>query len=245
VENSNTSGISQTIGGSYGTDMSSGFGGTSGGSGDSGKSISETAQQTVQEGRRMAGDMMDQARDQIKSSVITQKDRAAESLDSITSALLTMADTMNEQQHPMLGQCTSSAAELVDGVTGYLKARDVDEIIHDVEGYARRNPAVFLGTAFALGFMAARFLKSSSGATYARSDSSSQGTYDTQSSYGYGAMSGRTDLAPTDYGTGYSTVGTQGSINSPYSTSRDTISGSVSAEAMDEEEVDEVTGTYR
>jgi len=31
-----------------------------------------------------------------------------------------------------------------------------------VEGYARRNPAVFVGAAFALGFLAARFLKTSS-----------------------------------------------------------------------------------
>jgi len=240
VENNYTSGMGQTTGGSYGTDTSSGFGGTTGGSGSSGTSMSETAQQTVQEGRRMAGEMMDQARDQIKSSVITQKDRAAESLDSITTALLSMADSMNQQQHPMIGQCTSSAAEMVDGVTAYLKSRDVDEIIHDVEGYARRNPAVFLGTAFALGFMAARFLKSSGQGTY----TGTTGGY-SESRYAYGGMTGRTDLAPVDYGTGYSTVGTQGSISSPYSTSADTISGSVSAEAMDEEEVDEVTGTYR
>lgn len=245
MENTNTSGMGQSTGGSYGTGTSAGSGTASGGSGSAGTSITDTAQNTMQEGRRMAGEMMDQARDQIKSSVVTQKDRAAETIGSVTEALRTMADTMNQQQHGMIGQCTSSAAELMDGVNGYLRERDVDEIVHDVEGYARRNPAVFLGTAFALGFMAARFLKSSGQNTYSGSGSYSAGGYSSQSSYGYGAMSGRTDLAPTDYGTGYSTVGTQGSINSPYSTAGDTISGSVSAEAMDEEEVDEVTGTYR
>lgn len=244
MENTNTSGTGQSTGSSYGTDMSSGFGTTSGGSGDSGTSISATAQQTMEEGRRMAGEMMDQARDQIKSSVITQKDKAADSLGSITEALHVMADSMQRQQHPMLGQCSTSAAEMIDGVTGYLRSRDVDEIVHDVEGYARRNPAVFLGTAFALGFMAARFLKSSGPTSYAGTGGGSLGNPGTRD-YSYGAMSGRSDLAPADYGTGYSTLGTQGSINSPHFNSRDTISGSVSAEAMDEEEVDEVTGTYR
>jgi hypothetical protein len=44
----------------------------------------------------------------------------------------------------------------------------VGELIGDVEQFARRSPALFLGGAFALGVLAARFVKSSSAAANPR-----------------------------------------------------------------------------
>jgi hypothetical protein len=57
---------------------------------------------------------------------------------------------------------SETAAEKLRTAADYFNTHDVNTMYRDVEGIARRNPAVFLGGAFALGFIAARFLRSSS-----------------------------------------------------------------------------------
>jgi hypothetical protein len=49
----------------------------------------------------------------------------------------------------------------VERVTGYLRGRDVPALLRDLEGLARRQPALFLGGSVALGALGARFLLSS------------------------------------------------------------------------------------
>ena len=47
-----------------------------------------------------------------------------------------------------------------------LRNKDLDEILRDAESFARRQPAVFIGAAAIAGFLAVRFLKSSSQRDY-------------------------------------------------------------------------------
>jgi hypothetical protein len=56
---------------------------------------------------------------------------------------------------------TDTAARKIENLAGYFETRSVRDMARDLEGYARRNPAIFLGAAFGLGVLAARFLKSS------------------------------------------------------------------------------------
>jgi hypothetical protein len=62
------------------------------------------------------------------------------------------------------------AAGTVERASGYLEEHSVDEIIADVESYARREPAIVLGVAVGIGFLAARLVKAAT-----RRSSSSQG----------------------------------------------------------------------
>ena len=57
---------------------------------------------------------------------------------------------------------SETAAEKLRTAADYFNSHDVETMYRDVEGLARRNPAIFVGGAFAIGFLAARFLKSSS-----------------------------------------------------------------------------------
>ena len=79
-----------------------------------------------------------------------------------------------------------------------LDGKDLDGVVRDVETFARRNPAAFLGSAVAIGFLASRFLKSSGGGA------SSQGG-DFYSSEAYGGYSGgvRDSAIGTTYGTDF------------------------------------------
>jgi hypothetical protein len=61
-----------------------------------------------------------------------------------------------------MAEYAEKASDQVERFSGYLRETDVDEIIDEVRGVARRRPALFLGGAAALGFLATRFLKSSS-----------------------------------------------------------------------------------
>ena len=56
---------------------------------------------------------------------------------------------------------SGAAAWKIDQVANYFESNDVKAMYRDVENFARTNPAIFIGGAFALGILAARFLKSS------------------------------------------------------------------------------------
>jgi hypothetical protein len=45
--------------------------------------------------------------------------------------------------------------------SGYLSEREVGDLVYEAEDYARRHSAYFVGGAFLLGLLGARFLKSS------------------------------------------------------------------------------------
>lgn len=111
--------------------------------------------------REAAGGLAHQARSQVKSRLSDQKERAAEGLGGVASALRQTGDQLKQQETPVpIGDYADRAAEMVEQIAGYLKTKDIDQIVGQAENLARRRPAVFLGTAFVLGFMATRFLKS-------------------------------------------------------------------------------------
>jgi len=58
----------------------------------------------------------------------------------------------------------TAIAELADGiekVASFFEGNNIGQIGADVERFARREPAIFLGAAFAIGLIGGRFLKSS------------------------------------------------------------------------------------
>jgi len=121
-----------------------------------------TATQGAQQAQQKAGDLMEQARDQFNTQISTQKEAAVQSVGSLASALRQTGQQLRDQDQAAVSQLVDRAAEIADGVSGYLKERSPNELMGEVENFARREPVLFLGGAFALGFLAARFLKSSS-----------------------------------------------------------------------------------
>ena len=108
-----------------------------------------------------AGAAIEQTGEQVKAQAYSQKERAAGGLETVADALRQTGEQLSEDGQEMVGQYVEKAADQVDRVTGYLRQRSFDEMVGDVQAYARHQPAIFFGGAFALGFLAARFLKSS------------------------------------------------------------------------------------
>jgi hypothetical protein len=107
-----------------------------------------------------AGHLASDARAELGARVAGKKQRAGEGLSSVADALRDTSEDLRERV-PMAGDYAERAAETLDGLARFLQNKSPGEIVDEVQRFARREPALFFGGAFALGVVAARFLKSS------------------------------------------------------------------------------------
>lgn len=73
-----------------------------------------------------------------------------------------------EEKAPEFARMVHDVAARANRFADDLRQRDVDEVLDMAWGYARRNPRMFIGGAIAVGFLLARFAKSSAERTSRR-----------------------------------------------------------------------------
>jgi hypothetical protein len=135
-------------------------GGRSASSSDTGAGLSSTS--AMDKATETLSSVASQAGDKVASRLDTQKDRAAEGLGSVARALRQTSDQLREQNPgAAIPEYISSAANQVGRLSGYLRSTNTRDIVNGVEQFARQQPALFVGGAFMLGLLGARFLKSS------------------------------------------------------------------------------------
>jgi len=119
--------------------------------------------QVADQVRQQAGQVASQTQEQVRTQLNTQKDQASESLGSVAQTVRQIGTQLrqNDTAAP-LAQYTDTAANQIENASQYLRTHDVNTMMGDLEQVARRQPALFIGGAFALGLLAARFLKSTS-----------------------------------------------------------------------------------
>lgn len=113
--------------------------------------------------------MAEQAKDMIRSAAEEQKMRAVHGLHGVAKSMHQMARSLHDEQQDVPARYVDLAAEQVERGIRALEDHGVEELMGDIEAFARRQPALFIGGAFAAGFLMARFLKSSERAAPARS----------------------------------------------------------------------------
>jgi hypothetical protein len=127
-----------------------------------------------------------QAKDQGQAMFQEQKLAMAEQVSGLASALHNTAEHLKTQDQRAMAQYTQQAAEGLQRFSQTLKERDLNSLMGQVENFARHQPGAFIGSAALLGFMAARFLKSSAERRSSPSHTPSSSTYrDTLSSSTY------------------------------------------------------------
>jgi hypothetical protein len=127
-----------------------------------GQQVTQGAQQLAQQAQQTVGQATGQVAEQAKSQAATQKDKAADSLSSVAQALRQSGQQLQDNGQGAIAGAVNKGADQVDQLSDYLRQRDVNQLIAEAEDFARRQTPLFLAGAFALGVMAARFLKSSS-----------------------------------------------------------------------------------
>jgi len=91
----------------------------------------------------------------------TQKNLAFDGIGSVAQAVRQSTQHLREQQHDALAGYVEQAADQIERFAQQLRGRDLNELFNDAQRLARRQPAIFIGSAFALGLIGARFFKSS------------------------------------------------------------------------------------
>src|SRR3712207_3661081 len=148
------------------------FGGATGaasGGAQTGGSFSPTEAQssgtggqgTMEKAQQLAGQVQQKATQRVESGLSRGKTQAAETLRTVADSLLNTGQQLRERDQEPVSRYVDQFADRVQRFSNYLQSTDVSEIVDSTEDFARRRPALFLGGAFALGLLGARFLKSS------------------------------------------------------------------------------------
>jgi hypothetical protein len=119
------------------------------------------ADQARDKAEELAGQAREATTRRVESSLSQGKARAAATLGSVAQTLRQSTQQLDEQAPDGAARYVERAADEVQRLSDYLQNTDVHEIVDGVERAARRQPALFLGGAFALGLLGARFIKNS------------------------------------------------------------------------------------
>jgi hypothetical protein len=125
--------------------------------------------------KHVAVDVAGEAKKAAASKLGAGKEFAAEHLGSVAHALRQTGRQLHSQESG-IGEYVDKVASSIDGVSNYLQTRTLSQLMGDVEGYARREPAIFLGGAFIAGLLGGRFLKSATPST-PRSETAQQASF--------------------------------------------------------------------
>src|SRR4029434_5785390 len=79
----------------------------------------------------------------------------------VAEAVRSSTQKLREERHDTIASYVDTAANHLENWSRSLREKDVDELVSDMQRLARRQPLGFTGSAFALGVVGARFLKSS------------------------------------------------------------------------------------
>ena len=104
--------------------------------------------------RTMASDAGGKANDAFED----QKAAGAEKVKGISNAIRRAADEL-EGELPPAATYIRRAADEIDAMTDAVQRRDVRQILSDVQGFAKRQPAAFLGATVLGGFALMRLLR--------------------------------------------------------------------------------------
>jgi hypothetical protein len=139
-----------------------------------------TEQRTNSENNRKSSDQS--IKKQANNIAGQAKEKAVGVLDEqkgkVTSGLSSVADSIRQVGENLRGDggadggeqnaiATTTAhygetlADKIEDFSGYLENATIKDLTRDVEGFARRQPALFIGGAFLVGVLATRFLKTS------------------------------------------------------------------------------------
>lgn len=146
---------------------------------------SDVARDTLQEATDAVKDMASSTADQIQDHAREQQRSGAEFIGRLAGNIREAARAF-ESDVPIAARGINSAADYVEDAAEQIRNGSFRDLVDGVTGFAKRQPAAFLGISVLAGFAAIRFLKASGGS----SSSSPSDTGNPASSERGGAWSG-------------------------------------------------------
>lgn len=116
--------------------------------------LAAAGQRTAETATNLAQRVTDTGIDQVDRG----REEAAKTLGQLATTMRRASGEIADEQ-PIARNVTETLAEQTDRFAGYLRQTDTRQIIRTVEDLARQQPILFLGGAFVLGLIGARFIK--------------------------------------------------------------------------------------
>jgi len=143
------------------------------------QSTAEQAKEKLQEGaeavQEKGVELKAQAGERVRMELDSRSTQAGEQLKGTGEALRRTGEQLRQEGKETPAKVTGYLAERTERLGGYLSAASSDQLLRDVEGFARRQPWLMAAAGATAGFLASRFLKAS-GSRSAHGSPSSQGT---------------------------------------------------------------------
>jgi len=108
--------------------------------------------------RSVVAEFVDAAQSAAASLLEEQKKRIADRVSGMAEALEGAANALNETKNDTVGQYVHDAGQQIRSLSRSLEQRRWDELISDIEAFARRQPTWFVLGAMTVGFMLGRFM---------------------------------------------------------------------------------------
>lgn len=149
----------------------------------------EKVGEVAEQAKQRASEMTDQGKSALRSQIDERSTQAGSQVRTNAQDLRTVGDELRKQGKETPAKVADQLADRGEKIGSYLESSDAQQILSDVENFARKQPWAVVAGGLALGFLASRFLKSSSsqrygsGDVYVRSASSLRSELESSSSY--------------------------------------------------------------
>lgn len=117
--------------------------------------------------KSLANDALGQVKEKTSVVLDEQKENLTSGLKGVADSIRKVGENLRDtDEQNKVGEVTAqygdAFAQQIEKLTNYVENANLRDLMRDGERFARQQPAIFIGAAFAVGFLAARFLKSSS-----------------------------------------------------------------------------------
>jgi hypothetical protein len=114
-----------------------------------------------EEAKERVGRAWDEAKARAGSAIDERKQGPAEDVEDVAHALKASAHDLEQRDKAYVARYVEQAAGSIEQFAATLQRQELGDLARQVEDFARRQPALFIGGSVAAGFALARFLKSS------------------------------------------------------------------------------------
>lgn len=122
-------------------------------------SAQAAAKTTVEKVKESVGSVATEAMGAAKKAATEGKDKATEALSGVAKVVNDAAQVVEDKVGATYGNYARRAADGVSGFADNLQNKDIDDLIADARDFVRKNPAVAIGAAAAVGFVLTRLIK--------------------------------------------------------------------------------------
>jgi hypothetical protein len=139
---------------------------------EKGAQLASTTQEQIS---TKAQELGEEAGFQVREQLTQRSTQAGEQVQAVGNALQSGVDQLRSEGKDVPAKMVAEVARRADGLGGYLQSAQADQILSDLESFARRRPWLTAGAGVLGGFVASRFVKASADRRYAEQRSKAGG----------------------------------------------------------------------